>query len=156
MAKGKAFFLVGHEDWGKSETLKALTNGNRHRRYWPINGNRFFIRRMSDDDKPKEYKHFLETRLIRDQRPYVLAALCPTLDKRLDNKLLRDLLSAVKRSYEVFFFVLRNKGDNPVKIIRDDEIAAFDALGTTKVYRIAGATPKDRAKALEKFIKKYT
>ncbi len=76
------------------------------------------------------------------------------MDKEWHSKL-SDILTTLKRSYELFFFVLRNKGDNPAKIIRDDEIHPFDRFGTVKVYRIAGATAQVRAKALEKFIKEY-
>jgi hypothetical protein len=56
MVKGKAFFVVGHKNWGKSETLTALTNGNYHIRNWDIRGESFFVRRMSDDDRPKDMK----------------------------------------------------------------------------------------------------
>ncbi len=78
MAKGKAFFVVGHKNWGKSDTLEALTGGNYHFRYWPVNGHKFFIRRMSDDDRPEQYREFAR-HLDPDHMPYVLAALCPRL-----------------------------------------------------------------------------
>ncbi len=154
MAKGKAFFVVGHKSWGKSDTLEALTDGNHHFRYWTINEHKFFIRRMSDDDYLKGYEKFASD-LDPDDTPHVLAALCPRLVDKDRHAELNKILNTLKRSYALFFFVLRNKGDNPEKIIPDDEIQPLDRFGTVKVYRNAGATAQVRAKALEGFIKKY-
>lgn len=36
MSKGRAFFVVGHKNWGKSTTLKALTDDSRYPRRWTI------------------------------------------------------------------------------------------------------------------------
>jgi hypothetical protein len=47
----KIVFVVGHERWGKSKTLRSLTNGNIHRRRIIISGTEFYVRRMSNDDK---------------------------------------------------------------------------------------------------------
>jgi len=52
-----AFAVVGHRDWGKSTTLRSLA-GNR--RWVTLNGKRFFVRLMSNDDVPRKYQKFIE------------------------------------------------------------------------------------------------
>jgi hypothetical protein len=41
--KGMFVGVVGKRSWGKSHTLKALTDGNSHFRYWPIKGQQFIL-----------------------------------------------------------------------------------------------------------------
>ena len=155
MTKGKAFFVVGHKNWGKSMTLRALTNDNPHYRYWKIKGREFLVRRMSDDDVPKAYEQFANW-LQPAETPLVLAALCPRLIDEKWRPLLRSILDTLERKYDLFFFVLKNKGNDPTSTISQNEIDPFGAYGTVKVHRIAGSTPEVRAKALESFIKQYT
>ena len=59
MNKGKAFLVIGYANWGKSRTLKELTNGNVHVRNMLIGGKRFLIRRMSNDDYSENYKEYI-------------------------------------------------------------------------------------------------
>jgi hypothetical protein len=155
MKKGKAFFVVGHKSWGKSDTLEALTDDNYHFRYWTIKSQKFFVRRTSDDDNPASYRDFVNN-LAPASTPYVLAALCPRLTEKKWRSLLLDVLDTMKRKYELYFFVLRNKGNNPEIAIPNDEIAPLERFGAVKIYRIAGATPEVRAQALEKFVKLHT
>jgi len=154
MQKGRAFFVVGRKNWGKSDTLEALTDGSPHFRWWKIKGNDFFIRRMSDDDDPRAYEKFAND-LDPESKPRVLAALCPGFVDRKQRSTLIEVFRNLKRSYELFFFVLRNKGNNPAHIITDEEIEPFDRFGLVKVYRLEGATPEQRARALETFIKQH-
>ena len=153
MPKGRAFLVVGHKNWGKSTTLKALTGGSRFERTWIIGKTQFFIRRMSNDDIPKALADFVN-RLDPDVRPRVIATLCPTFnDKR--RSLLLDILGTLKRKYELFFFALRHKCKNPKNTIPDDEIDKLERYGTVKVFSPEGAKPQVIARAFEKFIRRY-
>jgi hypothetical protein len=65
--KGMAYLLVGrHHNWGKSQTLKALTGGSTHKHWIDIISKKdgktypFFIRRMSNTDKPESFMDFIK------------------------------------------------------------------------------------------------
>ena len=64
--KGMAYLLVRKDrQWGKSQTLTALTGGNNHQAWIDIvskkDGNTypFFIRRMSNTDDPESFMEFI-------------------------------------------------------------------------------------------------
>lgn len=102
MSKGNIAFLVGHSDWGKSRTLRELTDGVHQKRYVSIGKSMFYIRRMSNDDLFEDYKDFMNS-LDPAVRPNVIAALCPVFDEPQNDtaSLLRQLS---KKGYELFFF----------------------------------------------------
>ena len=93
MPKGKAFIVVGHRHWGKSSTLKALTNGNVHDDSIEIDGRSFFIRRMSNDDDSEGLVEFAKG--LKPKIDLLLMTLCPAFDKpeRMTNEVL-ELLHA--------------------------------------------------------------
>ena len=93
MYKGIAFLVVGHENWGKSKTLRAMTNDNFHKRYKEVAGTIFFIRRMSDDDRSDEYKVFVNG-LDQKYNKNIILAFCPNMDGRI-NDTKRDRKSVV-------------------------------------------------------------
>jgi hypothetical protein len=153
MSKGKAFLVVGHEDYGKSETLRALTGGRRYHS-WKIESIVFFIRRMSNDDYPDKFLKKV-SKLDPDETPHVIAALCPTFRNKKKLPVIRAILRALKRHYKLFFFVLRHKGMNPKETIPKDEIDHLKPYGIVKVFKPEGAKPKVIAKALQRFITNY-
>jgi hypothetical protein len=57
MLEQRVAFVVGHEDWGKSLTLRALKAICDHPRRDVIVIDRleFFVRMMSNDDKPESH-----------------------------------------------------------------------------------------------------
>ena len=61
-------FIVGHESWGKSETLGQ---------------SRTFVRGMSNDDRPTSFIYFMDT----TKRPAIIAALCPKFEALNDDSL---------------------------------------------------------------------
>jgi hypothetical protein len=67
----QAFFVVGHSNWGKSSTLKALAAPPQVRKV-VVGGRTFFIRRMSNDDRPNDWVAFIKGLRPAD-RPYVHA-----------------------------------------------------------------------------------
>ena len=74
MAKNQAFLVVGHRHWGKSTTLRALTNGQRG--WLVLEGKRFFVRLMSNDNVPDSYEDFISA-LDPAKKPLVIMAYCP-------------------------------------------------------------------------------
>ncbi|MFH1719883.1 MAG: hypothetical protein ABIF19_21225 [Planctomycetota bacterium] len=131
MAKGKAFFVVGHSNWGKSKTLRALTNGSGER-YINIKKARFFIRRTSNDDEWKKFDKFLKE-LDPSRKPYVIVALCPKFDGRSRN--IEEMLRQLKKKYKLFFFVLvhqwHEKGNRKIS---DGEIKKLERFREVKLY----------------------
>jgi hypothetical protein len=154
MVKGKAFLVVGHKNWGKSTTLKALTNGSRFERRWKIGTTQFFIRRMSNDDNPKDFLEFVN-RCDPDATPRLVATLCPTFNDKRSLPLLLKTLGALKLRYELFFFVLRHKCQNPKRTIPDDEVENLERYGTVKIFPAEGAKPRAIARAFENFVMRY-
>ncbi len=57
--KPKVVCLVGHENWGKSETLYYLVEESYHRAWIQINNVDIFIRHMSNDDQPDSFINFI-------------------------------------------------------------------------------------------------
>jgi len=79
MPKPKVAFVVGHRDWGKSATLRALTGGSYHQRRCMIEGVEFFIRRMSNDDYPDGFIELMRS-IDPTVEPNIIAALCPNFE----------------------------------------------------------------------------
>ena len=151
MNRGRAFLVVGHKHWGKSTTLKALTGGNRSLRVWRIGPIPFFIRRMSNDDIPRSLIKFVSG-LDPATKPRVIATLCPTFNDKKALPALLTILDTLERKYELFFFVLVHKCDDPDRAISDDEIDLLERYGTVKRFRPEGARAQTIARSLRNFI----
>ncbi len=152
MTKGKMFVVVGHKHWGKSETLKALSGGKRLG-WLEINSHVFFIKRMSNDDIPKDFFKLLNE-LDPEKKPNVILALCPTFEKEDLRTKLVNALNGLKVKYDIFFFVLRYsyKGD---RTISDDEITSLETFGPVKICKESKAESKLRAEEFRGFITRY-
>ncbi len=154
MEKGKAFFVVGHKHWGKTETLKSLTRG-RQLHWIPIGEFKFFIRRMSNDDIKSSYYEFIEE-LNPASKPRIVSAFCPTFSAETaetggDANL---ILETLRRNYELYFFVIRHRfipHSTSRNEIDHQEVTAMRAAGTVEVLedRIEAA---ERAELLRRFI----
>lgn len=100
-------FVVGHANWGKSKTLRALTDGNCHQRRIIIGGVQFFIRRMSNDDDPGGFVNLMTT-IDPSVEPRVIAAFCPNFDD--EEAAAESVLGALrKKGYRLFFWVMQNQ-----------------------------------------------
>jgi hypothetical protein len=101
---------------------------------------------------PDAYERLMNG-LQPEDSPRVIAAICPKMvDEKRREQLIR-VLTMLKRKYELYFFILGNKGDDPTETISEEEIHPFDKYAkAVKVYRLAGATPEQRSRALERFI----
>jgi hypothetical protein len=150
MTRGKAFAVVGHKHWGKSKTLAALTDGDTHQKISVIKSKEFFVRRMSNDDRPSSFYDRLND-LTPDLWPHVILTLCPTFsDKNRRAQLIRALQNFQKK-YRIFFF-LRTDYYKQTRRISDEEIDALSRFGKIKVFSDSKADPEKRARALKRFI----
>lgn len=104
----KIVFVVGHENWGKSKTLSALTENNFHKKYYEINDISWFIRRMSNDDDTKGYYEFMENLDVKN-KPNIIVAFCPNFDEERSKKTV-DILNILKnKGYNLFFWVIEHQ-----------------------------------------------
>jgi hypothetical protein len=110
----------------------------------------FVIKRMSNDDI--DLTDFIND-LDPAVTPHVILALCPTFD---DKELpVQNLLTPMRRKYELFFFVLRHKCNNPKSTIPDDEIDRLGRYGTVQVLGSEGDKPQVIAEAFKSFVKRH-
>jgi hypothetical protein len=131
MRKGQAFFVVGHRHWGKSRTLRAVKDGVRQRRSVVVGGRTFWVREMSNDDKPAEWADKLNE-LDPNVKPQVILTLCPT-------PFAEPVLQNLRRRYDLFFWILQRAYDGE-RVIRQDEVGILQNLGTVEQFnRIAEA-----------------
>src|SRR6267378_8117254 len=104
MTKARVVFVVGHRRWGKSTALSALANGMR--RYISLADVEFFIRRMSNDDKPLDF--YAKMGRVRPvETPSLIVAFCPTMKE--DPRARQCLKSLRRKGYRLFFWVLRRQ-----------------------------------------------
>jgi len=148
MTKSKVVFVVGHSNWGKSQTLRALTNDNYRVRRTSISGVEYFVRRMSNDDLPESFIDWMVT--VNPERwPNILAALCP--DFEASEKQTATVLQVLKdKVYKLFFWVLHKKfGSN--EFIKPSEISNLRAFGKVEVIEDEWEAPV-RGKKFKDFI----
>jgi len=149
MPKGKIAFVVGHSNWGKSSTLKALTGGSHHQRWITVLNEPVFIRRMSNDDKYESYIDFMR-KLDPAIRPYLIAALCPVFGDQ-DNDT-ADILKGLRdKGYELFFWVIERKYIGSDSIALND-IERLHTFGIVEVFSRT-AEAEVRAKNFKTFAK---
>jgi hypothetical protein len=131
MSNKKVAFIVGHANWGKSSTLRALTNNDYRQRRITIGGFDFFIRRMSNDDRPEGYIEFMNS-IDFTTKPYLIAALCPQFKNPEAGTEL--ILSALReKGYKLYFWVIEHQyGKNA--IIDTEEIQTLRKFGKVEVY----------------------
>jgi len=132
MPKPKVFFVVGHSNWGKSKTLRALTNEDYRVRRTTISGVEYFIRRMSNDDLPDSFIEWM-TMVNPKKWPNILATLCPDFEDP-DKGTVAVLQALQDKGYKLFFWVLSKKfGTND--FIQAHEISRLRAFGKVEVIK---------------------
>ncbi|MDO9358387.1 MAG: hypothetical protein Q7T70_05285 [Polaromonas sp.] len=148
MPKPKVIFVVGHSNWGKSETLRALTGGNWRVRRTKIADVEYFIRRMSNDDQPKSFIKRMTT-IHPDIWPNIIAALCPDFDD--SSKKTSAVLQALRdKGYRLFFWVLHEQYGTG-ELISPAEISSLRAFGKVELFSEV-AEAGVRGKKLKAFI----
>ncbi len=148
MHKGKIAFVVGHAHWGKSKTLRALTNDNFRLRKTTIGGVEFFIRRMSNDDQPRGYEEFMKS-LDPELRQHLIAALCPQFDDpaAATNSILTTLRA---KGYQLFFWVIEHQYGTS-EVVAAKEIQRLRSFGKVEVFS-AMAESTARSKSFKHFV----
>jgi hypothetical protein len=143
----KAFLVVGRSNWGKSETLKQLTAGNRRLKYFQLDDQWYFIKRMSNDDDEKGLIKFIDKNADIINHDLIIA-FCPEFEKPRDGNL---ILKKLSKKYELLFFVIKHNYKQTDEISQD-EIKIIKWYGLVNVYK----EKKEafvRAKALASFVK---
>ena len=146
--KSSIVFVVGHENWGKSKTLRSLTNEDWRKRHVKISGHEFFIRRMSNDDQPKGYFDFMKS-LSPEEKELLIAALCPNFER--ESAQTEEILNILKnKGYKLYFWVIECQFGTNEKI-KPEEISKLRSFG--EVFVLATKESSDaRAKKLKMYI----
>jgi len=150
--KPKIAFVVGHEHWGKSWTLRALTNGKKK---YTIKTVEFFIRRMSNDDIPDSFEKFWKS-IDPTKKPNVIATLCPKFeDTDSATKLVPEVLEKLReKGYQLFFWVMKNRCKpirNRTNEISEGEISELRNYGYVEVVSEI-QEPSEMADKFKRFV----
>lgn len=146
---GHIFFVCGHSNWGKSKTLGRLT-GSKDKKWVPIAGANFWVRKMSNDDRPGDYMDKMGS-LNPESDRWVVAALCPAFGKPDTDP--ADLLNSLReRGYDLHFWVIEHQYAGTGRVPAE-EISQLQALGDVEVFSTR-AEAEDRERALRTFIER--
>ena len=148
MPNKKVAFVVGHANWGKSSTLRVLTNDSWRLRKTTIKGFEFFIRRMSNDDQPAGYIKFMKS-INPSTKPYLIAALCPQFEKpEARTELI--LKALLEKGYELFFWVIEHQYGTD-ETISTKEIQSLRKYGSVEVFS-KKAEAVERSRNFKQFV----
>jgi hypothetical protein len=146
--RGRIVFVCGHANWGKSLTLRSLTDGVHQRRWTRIGTMEFWVRKMSNDDRPRDYMRVMGA-LRPETTPNVIAALCPAFGDRESDP--ARLLAALRDlGFALYFWVIEHQylGRHTVT---PAQIARLRKHGTVEVFS-RRAEAAVRASALRGFV----
>jgi hypothetical protein len=152
MEKGKAFVLVGHEQWGKTQTLIKLT-GSKNSRNINISGKDFKINRPSNDDiseqqrLPNHVIKFIAESFIYNVSQ-VIITLCPNFEN--PKRCTMPILEFLKYKYDIYFWVMRKKWGTD-EVIYQREIDELYDYGVVEIFE-EKVRASIRAKAFRDFI----
>lgn len=149
----KIIFVVGHSNWGKSKTLKCLTNDSRYVKTYTINDINWFIRRMSNDDYSESYCNFMKN-LNAEINLNVIAAFCPNFEEKRNEETIEILNSLKNKGYNLYFWVIEHQFVTKKKM-DSSFINELKNFGEVEIYSKCEEADL-RALALKDFIKKYT
>lgn len=148
MSAPKVFFVVGHEHWGKSHTLRELTAESVRRTQVQVGGVTLFVRRMSNDDAPASFIRFMQ-HLMPQLRPFVIATLCPNFE-RSGRRTVPALEQLRTVGYRLYFWVLHHAYADG-RVVEETEIDRLGEYGEVSVFepRVEAA---ERAAAFRRFV----
>lgn len=154
MQNRRAVFVVGHEHWGKTRTLRALMRiGVGEGRRVTIGDQEFLVRTTSNDDRPKRYREFMAS----TEWFYLVAALCPKFKKltNFDNprKEVDETLQCLQqRGYRLFFWVIEHKWSDPSLVVEPDELSELRRYGTVEIFAGQRVEAEQRAGEFRDFV----
>lgn len=149
MDNKKVVFVVGHENWGKSKTLKALTENSSHIKKYTFGANVWFIRRMSNDDLPDGYYDFMD----KLTKSHLIAAFCPNFDEERYEVTVDLLKKLQNKGYKLYFWVLKVQFTSGIEM-STDYINSLKKFGDVEVYT-KKSEASIRSSELRKYIEKY-
>ena len=126
-----AFFVVGHADWGKSETLRYLVGNSRHRSWITWENFRLFVRHMSNDDQPETFYSFLND-VDPTWKPWIVLPMCPNSPTE-EPRLHQSLRSLTTKGYTLIFWVLIHQFNSDAAITQA-EMKPFEKIGRIIPY----------------------
>lgn len=147
----KVFFVVGHENWGKSRTLRELTVASRKRTEVRIADVTLFVRRMSNDDVPASFIEFMQ-QLDPQRRPLVIATLCPNFE-RSDRQTVPALERLRAVGYQLYFWVLRHAYADG-RVVEETETDRLGEYGEVSVFGQRVEAPM-RAASFRRFVAEH-
>lgn len=142
--KKKAFLVVGHSSWGKSFTLRQLTNDSPRVRRVELDGSVFYIRRMSNDDHETKLLNFVKNKL-NTKGNHAIIAFCPVFDAGRKSK---EILDILEKDFDLYFFVIKRRF-NGAEEVSDKEIEVLMQYGKCEILndRIESGLRAERLKA---------
>ncbi len=125
----RAFLLIGHSNWGKSETLFRLTGNSRQKRNIIISKMELHVKRSSNDDNSTKLLDFVKNKNHLLQ----IIAFCPNFDN--PERKSKEILEVLKvKGYQISFFVLKYKFNSQDIMITDSEIEELKNYGNCEIY----------------------
>jgi hypothetical protein len=154
--KKKVFIYVGHSNWGKSMALKVLTGGSSRKKIANISSHIVRVRKMSNDDNGQGLLDWvIDIPRINYQR--FIIAFCPKSppvsgEATTEQDIGLDILIELQKTNELFFFIQKEKFNNPTQQISQDEINWISNYGIVQI--LSGQNSNQiRATEFESFIK---
>ena len=126
--KKKAFFFFFYSNWGKSCTLRKLTNNSPRIRRVTLAGNVFYIRRMSNDDHETKLLEFV-TNEINKKGNHAIIAFCPVFEAGRKSK---EVLEILKKDFDLYFFVIKHEYKGS-RVVANEEIEVLMQYGKCEV-----------------------
>ena len=154
--KKKVFIYVGHSNWGKSMALKMLTDGSSRKKIANISNHIVRVRKMSNDDDKQGLLDWV-TKIPLMHYDRFIIAFCPKYphvneESTAEQNISLDILLELQMTNELYFFVQKEKFNDPTQQISQYEINWISNFGIVKI--LSGQNVNTiRATEFENFIK---
>ncbi|MCL5028598.1 MAG: hypothetical protein M1480_06210 [Bacteroidetes bacterium] len=145
-----AIAVVGHENWGKSFTLKRFI-GSAHKHWIEVNNKWFYVKHMSNDDISGKLFEWVENfiKKYKDKDYGLIFAFCPDFENK--EKKTKAILNLLKDFDITIRFFILDKSYNTKEVINRTDIQELKKYG--KICSVDGANKStNRAKKLLEFI----
>lgn len=92
------FLYVGHDGWGKSETLRKITENDKKKKIVTITDQQFFVKKMSNESKLLKYAKSVD----KSKYDNHVLAFCPNQLERFDSLI---ILRTLEKSNDLYFYI---------------------------------------------------
>jgi hypothetical protein len=154
----KVFIYVGHSNWGKSMALKMLTGGSSRKKIANISNHIVRVRKMSNDDDKQGLLDWVKDIPLMHYDRFIIAFCpkCPPIhgEATAEQNISLDILIELQKTNKLFFFVQKEKFNDPTQQILQNEINWMSNFGIVKI--LSGQSPNTiRAIEFENFIEAH-